>query len=185
MRRLAALQFRRERGPDFGVDPATGAADAGREGKGSDGFRAQSTLPGLDLRLLRPSTRMRDRRTPKGRPPEVGEIFVQSDLGRTLTFMADEERKVSRRKGRKAGLKAARDAFYKGDIARDVTRFIEKEGGLMRFEDFAGFKVNFEPTVRTRLSWTPTARTCSSSTRIPRSRRHCCAPCPATCRKAS
>src|SRR5215207_4213612 len=82
---------------------------------------------------------------PKGRPPEPGEVFVQADLGRTLKFMADEERKVARRKGRKAGIKAARDAFYKGDIAREVTRWIEKEGGPMRFEDFASFQVNSEP----------------------------------------
>ncbi|HTE16198.1 MAG TPA: gamma-glutamyltransferase family protein [Burkholderiales bacterium] len=88
---------------------------------------------------------------PKGRVPQVGEVFVQADLGRTLKFLADEERKVARKKGRKAGLKAARDAFYKGDIAREVSRFIEKEGGLMRFEDFAGFSVQLEPTVRTRF----------------------------------
>ncbi len=87
---------------------------------------------------------------PKGRVPQTGEVFVQSELARTLQFLADEERKVARRKGRKAGLKAARDAFYKGDIAREVTRFIQKEGGLMRFEDFAEYKVSFEPTVRTR-----------------------------------
>jgi gamma-glutamyltranspeptidase / glutathione hydrolase len=88
---------------------------------------------------------------PKGRPPETGDVFVQADLGRTLKFMADEERKAARRKGRKGGIKAARDAFYKGDIAREVTRFVEREGGPMRFEDFASFKVNFEPTVRTRF----------------------------------
>jgi gamma-glutamyltranspeptidase / glutathione hydrolase len=88
---------------------------------------------------------------PKGRPPEVGEVFRQPDLGRTLQYMADEERKVARRKGRKAGLGAARSAFYKGDIARTVTKFIEKEGGLMRYEDFAEFRVRFEPTVRTRF----------------------------------
>ena len=88
---------------------------------------------------------------PKGRVPQVGEIFVQAELGRTLKFLADEERKVARKKGRKAGLKAARDAFYKGDIAREVTKFIEKEGGLMRFEDFAEFSVKLEPTVRTRF----------------------------------
>ena len=88
---------------------------------------------------------------PRGRAPEAGEIFVQPDLGRTLQFLADEEKRVARRKGRKAGLKAARDAFYKGDIARAVTRFIEKEGGLMRYEDFAAFNVNFEPTVRARF----------------------------------
>lgn len=87
---------------------------------------------------------------PKGRPPEVGEVFRQPDLGGTMQYMADQEKKAAR-KGRKAGLKAARDAFYKGDIARAVTQFIEKEGGPMRFEDFADFRVKFEPTVRTRF----------------------------------
>ena len=89
---------------------------------------------------------------PKGRPPEVGDVFVQADLGRTLSYMVDEEKKVARRKGRKAGLKAARDAFYKGDIAQAVAKFITKEGGLMRYEDFARFKVSFEPTVRARFN---------------------------------
>ncbi len=88
---------------------------------------------------------------PKGRPPEAGEVFVQADLGRTMQFMADEERRHARRRGRKAGLKAARDAFYKGDIARDTTRWIEQQGGLLRFDDFANFHVNFEPTVKTRF----------------------------------
>ncbi len=88
---------------------------------------------------------------PKGRPPEVGEVFRQPDLGRTMQYMADEERKVARRRGRKAGLGAARNAFYKGDIARAVTRFIESEGGPMRFQDFADFRVRFEPTVRARF----------------------------------
>ena len=88
---------------------------------------------------------------PRGRAPLPGEIFVQSDLGRTLQYMADEEKKAARRKGRKAGLKAARDAFYKGDVAAQVAKFIEKEGGLMRYEDFAAFKVKFEPTVHARF----------------------------------
>ena len=87
---------------------------------------------------------------PGGRPPEVGEVFRQPDLGRTMQYMADEEKKAAR-KGRKAGLNAARSAFYKGDIARTVTKYIEKEGGPMRFEDFADFRVKFEPTVRTRF----------------------------------
>src|SRR6185436_17868421 len=88
---------------------------------------------------------------PKGRPPETGEVFVQADLGRTLKYLADEEKKVARRKGRKAGLKAARDAFYRGDVAMEVDKFMRKEGGLVRYEDFAAFKVNFEPTVQARL----------------------------------
>jgi gamma-glutamyltranspeptidase/glutathione hydrolase len=67
-----------------------------------------------------------------------------------MQYMADQEKKAARR-SRKAGLQAARDAFYKGDIARTVTKFIEKEGGPMRYEDFAEFRVKFEPTVRTRF----------------------------------
>ena len=88
---------------------------------------------------------------PKGRAPETGEIFVQSDLARTLQYMVDEEKKAARKGGRKAGLKAARDAFYKGDIARDVTRWIEKQGGPMRYEDFARFHVQIEPTVKSKF----------------------------------
>ncbi len=88
---------------------------------------------------------------PKGRVPQVGEVFVQAELGRTLKYLADEERKAARKKGRKAGLLAARNAFYKGDVAREVCKFIEREGGLMRFEDFAGYSVNIEPTVKTRF----------------------------------
>ncbi|MCC7487137.1 MAG: gamma-glutamyltransferase family protein [Burkholderiales bacterium] len=88
---------------------------------------------------------------PKGRAPEVGEVFRQPDLAKTLQYMADEEKRAARRKGRRAGLGAARDAFYKGDIARAVTKYIEKEGGPMRFEDFAQYRVRFEPTVRSRF----------------------------------
>src|SRR5260221_38980 len=87
---------------------------------------------------------------PNGRPTEVGEVFRQPDLGKTMQYMADQEKRAAR-KGRKAGLKAAREALYKGDIARAVTKFIEKEGGPMRYEDFADFRVKFEPTVRTRF----------------------------------
>src|SRR5262247_1352591 len=52
----------------------------------------------------------------RGRPPREGELFVQTDLARSLQFMADQERAASRG-GRVAGLHAARDAFYRGDLA--------------------------------------------------------------------
>ena len=56
---------------------------------------------------------------PNGKVPQVGDIFVQADLARTLQFMADEERSASSR-GREAGLDAARNAFYRGDIAQAI-----------------------------------------------------------------
>jgi gamma-glutamyltranspeptidase/glutathione hydrolase len=86
---------------------------------------------------------------PGGRVPKLGEIFVQADLARTLQHMVDEERAA--RGGRDAGLRAARDAFYKGDIARTITRYHAENGGWLAEEDMAGFKAEIEPAVRTRF----------------------------------
>ena len=87
---------------------------------------------------------------PKGKPPVPGEMFVQADLGRTLQYMADVE-KANKRKGRKLALRAARDAFYKGDIAAAIVKHHKKVGGLMRMEDFTEFSVKFEPTVKAKF----------------------------------
>ncbi|MDB5810066.1 MAG: Gamma-glutamyltransferase [Betaproteobacteria bacterium] len=88
---------------------------------------------------------------PKGKPPQPGEMFVQADLGRTLQYMADVE-KANKRKGRRLALRAARDAFYKGDIAAAIVKHHQKVGGLMRMEDFAEFSIKFEPTVKAKFN---------------------------------
>src|SRR5262249_21292437 len=59
---------------------------------------------------------------PGGRPPKTGDLFVQSDLGRVIQHMIDEERAAAAKGGRLAGLKAAHDAFYRGDIAQATVR---------------------------------------------------------------
>lgn len=84
---------------------------------------------------------------PGGAPHPVGALFHQPDLARTLRFMADEDRAAASKAGRLAGLGAARDAFYKGDIARTLVRFIEAEGGYLSAEDMAGFRSAIEPVV--------------------------------------
>lgn len=83
---------------------------------------------------------------PGGKPPAAGDLFVQSDLGRTLRYMADEETAAAGR-GREAGLRAARDAFYRGDIAAAIVKFHEENGGWMRARDLADFRVGVEPPV--------------------------------------
>ena len=83
---------------------------------------------------------------PNGRPPQPGELFVQADLGRTLQFMADEE-KAAAGAGRSAGLAAARAAFYTGDIAAAIVRHQKENGGLLDAEDMAAFHVGIEPPV--------------------------------------
>jgi len=50
-------------------------------------------------------------------------------------------------KGRHEALKAARDRFYKGDIAREMTAFSEANGGLFRYEDFAEYTAKVETPV--------------------------------------
>jgi gamma-glutamyltranspeptidase/glutathione hydrolase len=84
---------------------------------------------------------------PGGRRPEVGKRFVQSDLARTLQYMVDEERKAVG-KGRLAGLAAAHAAFYRGDIAREIAAFMQREGGYLTMEDLAGYRSRLEPAVR-------------------------------------
>lgn len=92
---------------------------------------------------------------PNGRAPEPGEVWRQPDLARTMQYMADEERAAASRGGanaRMAGLQAARDAFYKGDIARAIVKFHAESGGLMTAEDLAEFRVRLEPTVSTTFA---------------------------------
>ena len=83
---------------------------------------------------------------PGGCPPAVGEVFVQEDLASTLQFMVDEERTAAAQ-GREAGLRAARDAFYRGDIARTIVAYHEEHGGLMGLRDLEDFSVEIEPSV--------------------------------------
>lgn len=87
---------------------------------------------------------------PGGRRPEEGEKFVQADLARTLQYMVDEERRASS-KGRLAGLAAAHAAFYRGDIAREIAAFMQREGGYLTMQDLAGYRSRLEPAVR--RSW--------------------------------
>jgi len=81
-----------------------------------------------------------------GHAPNPGEIFRNPDLARTLKKLVETE-KQNMDKGRHEALKAARDRFYKGDIAREMAKFAEENGGLFRYEDFANFTAKVEEPV--------------------------------------
>jgi gamma-glutamyltranspeptidase / glutathione hydrolase len=83
---------------------------------------------------------------PGGQAPRPGEIFKNPDLARTLKRLVEAER-ANAGQGRREALKAARDRFYKGDIAREMARFSEENGGLFRYEDFAAYTVEVEAPV--------------------------------------
>ena len=78
---------------------------------------------------------------PGGQVPQVGDVFVQADLARTLRSVVGAE-KAAARKGRLAGLTAARDYFYRGPIAQRIGAYMQSNGGLLAAEDMARFKAS-------------------------------------------
>ncbi|HKX32730.1 MAG TPA: gamma-glutamyltransferase family protein [Blastocatellia bacterium] len=80
---------------------------------------------------------------PGGQEPQVGQIFVQKDLARTLRELVGCE-KGNAKRGRHEALEAVRDYFYRGPLAKRYTAAIEQAGGLMRAEDLAKFRAEIE-----------------------------------------
>ncbi|MCB1738886.1 MAG: gamma-glutamyltransferase [Gammaproteobacteria bacterium] len=80
-----------------------------------------------------------------GEPYALGESFKQTDTARWLQYMVDQERAAAADGGRLAGLQAARDAFYKGDIARLITDYHAEVGGWLTLEDMAEYRSGIEP----------------------------------------
>ncbi|MGH9140991.1 MAG: gamma-glutamyltransferase family protein [Vicinamibacterales bacterium] len=86
-----------------------------------------------------------------GRVPEVGEVFRQPNLARTLrTIVAAEHDALQKSPDRKAAIRAGRDAFYKGDIAHRIADADRAEGGVFTYDDLANFHGSIEkPTTTT------------------------------------
>jgi gamma-glutamyltranspeptidase/glutathione hydrolase len=82
-----------------------------------------------------------------GRALRAGEMLVQSELADTIETMAAAEQRVAGR--REAGVRAACDAFYRGDIARTIAKFHQDSGGLLAYEDLAAFRVEVGTALRT------------------------------------
>ena len=74
---------------------------------------------------------------PNGGLPVPGSMLVQKALGGTLRAMSDAE--SSAPGGRSAGLRAARDAFYGGEVARSMVEGARRAGGILEAEDLAGY----------------------------------------------
>src|SRR5919202_2391801 len=82
--------------------------------------------------------------------PYPGEVFVQRDLAATLRKLVEAEQQARKAgKNRKQAIYAAYDRFYKGDIARELARGLQEEGGLITEQDLANWKVRIEEPVST------------------------------------
>ena len=81
----------------------------------------------------------------KREAPDAGEIFVQKDLLATLQKLVDTEQQMLKKgKTRKEAIYAAYDRFYKGDIAKEIARGCQEQGGLITEQDLANWKVKIE-----------------------------------------
>ena len=74
-----------------------------------------------------------------GAAPLPGAIFIQKNLARTLRTLA----------------RGGRDAFYRGDVARAIVDYCQKNGGFLSMEDFAAQTSNWvEPISTTYRGYT-------------------------------
>ncbi|MBM4188031.1 MAG: gamma-glutamyltransferase family protein [Gemmatimonadetes bacterium] len=77
--------------------------------------------------------------------PVGGEIFRQPDLAATLRKLVEAEAAALKKgKSRKEAIQAAYDRFYKGDIAAEIARGTQEQGGLITTQDLANWGVKIE-----------------------------------------
>ena len=77
--------------------------------------------------------------------PHEGEIFRQPDLKLTLEKLVEAEAQALKAgKSRKEAIFAAYDRFYRGDIADELVRSTQEQGGLITKEDLDKWKVYIE-----------------------------------------
>jgi gamma-glutamyltranspeptidase / glutathione hydrolase len=75
---------------------------------------------------------------PGGKAPEIGEMFANPDLGKTLRLIAE----------------GGRDVFYRGEIAQSIVSSSAALGGTMQADDLADFSAEWvEPISITYRGW--------------------------------
>lgn len=90
---------------------------------------------------------------PDGKVTPTGEMFRQPNLARTLRALAEAEQTALRSGAtREQAIRAGRDPFYKGDIARRIVAANREAGGIFSEEDLASYEGRVEKpyTVRYR-----------------------------------
>ena len=80
---------------------------------------------------------------PNGRSIQFKEKFVQADLARTFERMIEVEQNAAGR-GREGAISAVREYFYSGEIGKEISDFVQAEGGFLTAQDMADFEVGHE-----------------------------------------
>jgi gamma-glutamyltranspeptidase/glutathione hydrolase len=85
---------------------------------------------------------------PDGSMHPAGDMIKLPTLAATLKKMVEAER-AAKGKGRAAGIIAARDRFYKGDIAREMVAFLQAHEAPFDISDFSEFFAKIEQPAMT------------------------------------
>jgi gamma-glutamyltranspeptidase / glutathione hydrolase len=89
---------------------------------------------------------------PNGHVPEIGEIFRQPNLARTLrTIAGADKRAFAKSHNRVQAIRAGRDAFYTGDIARRIADADKAAGGVFSYDDLASYHGKIEKPTTTNF----------------------------------
>src|SRR5579875_1797433 len=80
---------------------------------------------------------------PGGKVPQVGDRLKNPSLARFFRRLIEAEA-GARNGGRAAGLDAVRQRYFLGDIAAEMVKWSEANGGLLSMEDFARFRTKIE-----------------------------------------
>ena len=82
--------------------------------------------------------------------PNEGEIFIQKDLLNTLLKLIETEKSALKKgKNRKEAIYEAYKRFYEGDIADEIARSTQEQGGLITKKDLKNYKVYIEEPLKT------------------------------------
>jgi gamma-glutamyltranspeptidase/glutathione hydrolase len=84
---------------------------------------------------------------PEGKVPEPSSVLKNSALANFFKRVIDAESSAKNR-GREAGLDAARERFYRGDIAREIVAWSDANGGLLGAGDLERFTTRVETPAR-------------------------------------
>ena len=85
-----------------------------------------------------------------GALPKPGSLLVQPGLANTLKALAAAETRSTGH--RLDGLRAARDAFYRGEVAQTIVECAQGVGSILDLDDLAGYHATFEEPLKTTFA---------------------------------
>ncbi len=82
-----------------------------------------------------------------GEVPEPGSLLVQNGIAQTLRNLAQAE--IEAEGNREEGIRAARDCFYRGEVAQTIADCSQSVGGILDLESLADFEAKYETPIKT------------------------------------